>query len=125
MNPKTRTLVLILLCFALGAVAGYVGEKYYFGNRPSRRPDPAQVRKDFAQRLHLDSTQVLQVDSVFDLHRKKMEDIRKLFAEDRDSLRAGIRKLLSPEQSKLYDEYVKQMDSRDTKRRDTDKPPQK
>jgi hypothetical protein len=121
MNPKTKTLFLILLCFALGAVSGYIAEKYYFGNRTPRRPDPTQVRKEFAQRLRLDSIQILQVDSVFDVHRKKMEDIRKLFSEDRDSLRGGIRKLLSPDQSKLYDEYVKEMESRDVRRRESEK----
>ncbi len=119
MNPKTKTLLLILLCFALGAVAGYIGERNYSGSRQPHRPDPAQVRKEFAQRLHLDSTQVLQVDSIFDVHRKKMEEIRKLFAEDRDSLRVGIRKLLNAEQGKLYDDYVKQMDER---RRESEKP---
>ncbi|HTP13273.1 MAG TPA: hypothetical protein VMM37_06565 [Bacteroidota bacterium] len=123
MNPKTKTLLLILLCFALGAIAGVFGDRYFLGNRAPHHPDPAQVRKEFAQRLHLDSTQVLQVDSIFDVHRKKMDDIRKLFTEDRDSLRAGIRKLLSPDQSKLYDDYVHQMESRDTKKREPEKSP--
>jgi hypothetical protein len=121
MNPKTKTLFLILLCFALGAVSGYIGEKYYFGNRMPRRPDPAQVRREFAQRLHLDSIQVLQIDSIFDVHRKKMEEIRKLFSEDRDSVRSGIRKLLSPDQSRRYDEYVKEMESRETRRHESEK----
>ncbi len=123
MNPKTKTLLLILLCFALGAVAGVFVDKYYLGSRAPHRPDPSQVRKEFAQRLRLDSTQVLQVDSIFDVHRKRMDDIRKLFAEDRDSLRAAIRKLLSQDQSKLYDDYVHEMDSRDTRRREPEKSP--
>lgn len=125
MNPKTKTLLLMLFCFALGAVAGYVAEKYYSGSRTPHRPDAAQVRKEFAQRLHLDSSQIAQVDSLFDLHRKKMDDIRKLFGADRDSLRAGIRKFLNADQNKLYDEYTKEMESRDTRRREADKQPPK
>ncbi len=115
----------MLLCFALGAVSGYVSEKYYFGNRTTRHADPAEVRKEFAQRLHLDSLQIAEVDSVFDVHRRKMDDIRKLFSADRDTLRGSIRKLLSANQNKLYDDYIKEMESRDTRRRDSDKQPSK
>ena len=54
-----------------------------------------------------------------------MDDIRKLFSADRDTLRGSIRKLLSPEQNKLYDDYIKEMESRDTRRREADKQPSK
>ena len=43
MNPKTKTLFIMLLCFALCAVSGYVAEKYYVGNRTPRRPDASEV----------------------------------------------------------------------------------
>ncbi len=125
MNPKTKTLLLILLCFALGALLGYVGEKYYLDNRSPRRPDRAEMRREFSQRLRLDTVQIGQVDSVFDVHRKRVDEIRKLFSAELDSLRAGIRKLLRPDQGKLYDDYIKEMDSRDTRKRDGDKQPPK
>ena len=121
MNPKNKTILLILLCFALGAVAGYVADKYYSGSRPVRRPDPVQIRREFAERLHLDSIQVAGVDSLMDSHRKKMDDIRKLFSADRDSMRADITRLLNPDQKKIYDAYIKEMEARDTRKRDGDK----
>lgn len=112
MSPKAKTVVLILLCFALGVVAGFVAQRYYFAARAQHHPDYAQARKEFAQRLHLDSIQLAGVDSLMDSHRKKMEDIRKLFSEERDTLRAGIRKLLRPDQNQIYDEFIKQLDAR-------------
>ena len=122
MSPKTKTVLLILLCFALGAVVGYVAERYYLNSRNLHRPDFAQVRKEFAQRLHLDTLQLSQVDSLMESHRKKMEDIRKLFSSERDTLRAGIRKLLKPSQNSVYDDYVKELDAR---RHEGDREPSK
>ena len=112
MSPKTKTVFLILACFALGAVVGFVAEKYYLAPRGPHRPDYAQARKQFAQQLHLDTLQLTQVDSLMDSHRKKMEDIRKLFSAERDTLRADIRKMLNPDQNRIYDEFVKQLDAR-------------
>jgi Spy/CpxP family protein refolding chaperone len=125
MGPKTKTVLLILSCFALGAVAGIVAQKYYFGSRSARRPDYAQVRKEFAQRLHLDSLQIEQVDSVMDFHRKKMDDIRKLFTSERDTLRADIRKLLTPAQNLIYEDYIKGMEARESRRHEGEKQPSK
>lgn len=112
MSPKTKTVFLILLCFLLGAVVGLVGERYYLNSRPAHRADYTQARKAFAQRLHLDTLQLAQVDSLMDAHRKKMDEIRKLFSEERDTLRAGIRKLLNPDQNRIYDEFIKELDAR-------------
>ncbi|HEY6953033.1 MAG TPA: hypothetical protein VI758_11530 [Bacteroidota bacterium] len=118
MNPKTKTVLLILFCFALGAVAGIVSDRYYVGPRTSRRPDVAQMRKEFAQRLHLDTLQMTRVDSLMDFHRKRMDDVRKLFSLERDTLRADMRKLLTPAQNKIYDDYVKEMEAREARRRE-------
>jgi Spy/CpxP family protein refolding chaperone len=125
MDPKTKTVLLIFTCFVLGTVAGVVAQKYYFSPRASHRPDYAQVRREFAQRLRLDSLQVGQVDSVMDFHRKKMEDIRKLFTSERDSLRSDIRKLLTPVQTPIYEEYIKGMEARESRRREGEKQPSK
>jgi len=125
MGPKTKTVLLILSSFALGAVAGIVTDKYYLGSRSSRRPDVAQVRKEFAQRLHLDSLQTQRVDSLMDSHRKKMDDIRKSFSSERDTLRADMRKLLTPDQVRMYDDFVKEIEARDSRRREGDRPPSK
>ena len=121
MNPKTKTILLILLSFALGAAGGIMINKYYFGPRPPHRPDFNEVRREFVQKLMLDTVQVAEVDSLMDSHRKKMDDIRKLFSAERDTLRSDIRKHLRGEQNKLYDEYIKEAESRDARRREGDK----
>jgi len=125
MSPKTKTVLLILSCFLLGAVVGFVAERYYLSTRSPRRPDFAQMRREFAQRLHLDTLQLSRVDSLMDSHRKKMDDIRKLFSSERDTLRADIRKLLDPQQNSIYDEYVKEIEARDAKRHESDHQPPK
>lgn len=122
MSPKSKTVLLILLCFALGAVVGFMAERYYLGSRPTHRTDYAQARKEFAQRLRLDSLQLVHVDSLMDSHRRKMEDIRKLFSLERDTLRGDIRMLLSPEQNHIYDDYIKELDA---SRHDADRQPSK
>lgn len=112
MSPKTKTVFLILLCFALGVVVGFVGERYYLGPRPAHHADLAQARRAFAQRLHLDTLQLARVDSLMDSHRKRVDDIRKLFSAERDTLRADMRKLLNPDQNRIYDEFIKELDAR-------------
>ncbi len=118
MSPKSKTVLLLVLCFALGILVGYVGERYYFGDRQPRHPDYAQARREFAQKLHLDTLQLARVDSVLDAHRKRIDDMRKLFSVERDTLRAGIRKLLRPDQDSIYEEFVRSLDA---KRRESDR----
>lgn len=122
MSPKSKTVLFLLLCFTLGAVVGFVGERYYLGYRTPHRPDPGQARSEFAQRLRLDSLQLQRVDSLMDSHRKKMDDIRKLFSSERDTVRAGVRRLLSPNQDRIYEDYIKELDAR---RHEGDHPPSK
>ncbi len=112
MSPKTKTVLLILLCFVLGVIVGFMAEKYYLNSRLTNHPDFAQARKEFAQRLHLDTLQLSRVDSLMDSHRRKMEDIRKLFSLERDTLRGGIRKLLDSSQNRIYDDFIKEIDAR-------------
>jgi hypothetical protein len=125
MSPKTKTVFLILFCFVLGVVVGFVAERYYVGSHLSRRPDYAQARREFARRLHLDTLQLSGVDSLMDSHRKKMDDIRKLFSSERDTLRADMRKLLDSTQNRIYDEYLKEIEARDTRRHEGERPPSK
>jgi len=79
------------------------------------------VRKEFADRLKLTGNQPTQVDSILESNRKKFGEIRKeydeVFRHQRDSLRRGIRSILSPEQNLLYDQYIKEMDERESRYR--------
>ncbi len=119
MSPKAKTVLILLLSFVLGIVVGFLGERYDFGTRQPRHPDYAQARKEFAQRLRLDTLQLARMDSVMDVHRKRIDDIRKLFSLERDTLRAGIRKLLRPDQDSIYEDFVRSLDAR---RHEADRP---
>jgi flagellar basal body-associated protein FliL len=119
MQAKTKTLWLIMVVFLLGGIAGgfvgstYFGKKNAFHSRPSRE----EIQKEFATKLKLTPEQSATIDSVFEANRAKMNIISKqysqLFKAHRDSLRAEIRKQLTPEQNKLYDDFIKEIDERE------------
>ena len=121
MQAKSKTLMFILLSFVLGAVGGgYFGASYFTPKRGSR-PSHANVRNEFIERLKLTGNQPAQVDSILELNRKKFGELRKgydeVFRHQRDSLRRAIRSILSPEQNPLYDQYIKEMDERESRYR--------
>ena len=121
MQPRSKTLLFILFSFLLGAVGGLVvGRSYY--SRPNRyRPSREDIRREFTERLKLDAQQRAAVDSILEIHRGKFSDMRKRYSErfksQRDSLRLDTRKVLSPDQNTLYDEFIKEMDERESKDR--------
>ncbi|HAL56209.1 MAG TPA: hypothetical protein DCP63_06995 [Bacteroidetes bacterium] len=123
MELKTKTFLFIISSFLLGGVAGgFVGKTYFGDGSGPRRPGRAEYQKQFADRLKLSSVQAAQVDSMFESNRARFSDVQKQYSEAirlrRDTLRLEIRKLLSPEQNKLYDDYIKELEERDTRRRD-------
>lgn len=117
-TPKTRTLLLILVSFLLGGVAGGFVGKTYFGSK-SWRSSRGDVMKEFTEKLHLRPDQAAAVDSILELHKGKFVMIRKIYSEtagrQRDSLRLEIRRLLDEQQHILFDRYVKEMDERETR----------
>jgi hypothetical protein len=66
----------------------------------------------FADRLHLDNHQVAKIDTILDTYRPTLDMYRKYVRLTRDTLEEEIRKMLSPEQNKLYDDYIKELDHR-------------
>jgi uncharacterized protein YneF (UPF0154 family) len=122
MELKTKTFVFILVSFLLGGIAGgFIGRTYFASQPNAHRPSRAEVQKQFAERLKLSPAQATQVDSVFESFRQKFGEVQKgysqAFQSKRDTLRLTIRKLLTEEQNKLYDDYIKEMDEREAKRR--------
>ncbi|HXG39013.1 MAG TPA: hypothetical protein VNL36_09625 [Bacteroidota bacterium] len=119
MQAKTKTFWLIIVVFLLGGIAGgfvgstYFGKKNTFRSRPSRE----EIQKEFAMKLKLTPEQSATIDSVFEANRAKLNAISKqysqMFKAHRDSLRVEIRKQLTPEQNKLYDEYIKEIEERE------------
>ncbi len=123
MQLKTKTFAFIVLSFLLGGVAGvYVG-RVYFPRQPERRRPPwTEVQKQFADRLKLDSVQTAKVDSIMEAFRENFSRVQgqymQTFHAKRDTLRMSIRVLLTPEQNKLFDEYVKETGQREGRRRE-------
>ncbi len=118
MNPKTKTLLFILVSFVLGALVGGATVRYWSGLRTEGRyQNQADVMKAFAERLHLNDQQVAQVDTILEQRRKKFDQFRNAMIAVRDTTRQEIRKLLTPEQNKLFDEYVQEMNAREERRR--------
>ncbi|MGH2569568.1 MAG: hypothetical protein ACRDGA_14615 [Bacteroidota bacterium] len=126
MQAKAKTFLSIILSFLLGGAAGgFIGSAYFakhtsYRNRPTREA----VGKEFATKLQLTEIQSVSVDSLIEANRTKFSTLSKQysasFKANRDSLRASIRKLVTPEQNMLYDQYIREMEEREKKwRQDT------
>jgi hypothetical protein len=123
MELKTKTFLFILISFLLGGVAGWYVGRTYFPRLPERhRPSWAEVQKQFSDRLKLDATQTVKVDSITEAFRNSFSQVQGeymgLFRAKRDTMRMSIRALLSPEQSKLFDDYIKETGQREGRRRE-------
>jgi hypothetical protein len=125
MELKTKTFVFIVVSFLLGGVAGgFIGRTYFApgpgGHRP---PNRVEMQKQFADRLKLTPVQSTKVDSILESFRENFSQVQshywQSFHSKRDTLRLSIRALLSADQNKLFDNYIKEMDEREARRRDT------
>jgi len=124
MELKTKTLVFIVLSFLLGGVAGgFIGKNFFSGPTGNRRPSRSEMSKQFNERLKLSPVQSASVDSILESFRQNFSQVQthywQTFHAKRDTLRLSIRALLSPDQNKLFDNYVKEMDEREARRRDS------
>ena len=121
MQAKSRTLVLLIVSFLLGGVAGVFADRTWLGPSGSRRASRGDVSREFAEKLKLRPDQTVAVDSILEARKEKFVAVRKGYSEtiklQRDTLRREIRKLLNPEQNGLYDQYIKEMDERETRYR--------
>lgn len=123
MELKTKTFAFIILSFLLGGVAGgFIGKTYFSGPPGGRRPNRVEMQKQFADRLKLTSEQSTKVDSILESFRGNFSQVQshywQSFHGKRDTLRLSIRALLTEEQNKLFDKYIKEMDGHESKRRD-------
>jgi hypothetical protein len=122
MQLKTKTFGFIIIGFLLGGVAGvFIGRTYFAGQTGGHRPGRAEIQKQFATRLRLDSLQSARVDSLMESYRQKFGDVQKHYWETirlkRDTLRLEIRQLLTAKQIGLYDDYIKEINERESRRR--------
>ncbi|MCI0708409.1 MAG: hypothetical protein L0Y80_13100 [Ignavibacteriae bacterium] len=122
MSARTKTFLFIIVAFLLGGVGGgFVGKDYFNRGRSHKKPERSEIRKHFAEKLQLDQRQQATVDSIVEVHRSKIDTISQQYSQrfklQRDTLRQEIRKLLTPEQNTRYDEFIKEIDERDQKKR--------
>jgi len=123
MELKTKTFAFIVLSFVLGGVAGVFLGRSYFAAQPDRhRQSWSGVQKQFADRLKLDAAQTAKVDSILEAFRQNFSVVQgqywQSFHAKRDTLRMSIRALLTTGQNKLFDDYVKETDQRESRRRE-------
>jgi hypothetical protein len=123
MGLKTKTFAFVVMSFLLGGVAGgYIGKTYFATQGGGHRPTRAAMQKQFVDRLHLNATQAAKVDSILEAYRQNFGQVQsgywQTFHSKRDTLRLSIRALLAPEQNKLFDDYIKETDGREAKRRE-------
>jgi Spy/CpxP family protein refolding chaperone len=122
MQPKTKTILFVILSFILGVAVGWFLEsRVFIMARGGEGHGPGDFHKVLAERLHLDQRQIAQVDSILGEHRQRMEEFRKQTLAVRDTIRLEIRKVLNPEQAKLFDGFIQEINSREARRREPPK----
>lgn len=123
MKPKTKTLLFIVLSFVLGiAVGWFLEDRVFTMVRGSEVHGPGDFHKVLVERLHLDQRQIAQVDSILGIHRSRIDGFRRQTLAVRDTIQMEIRKLLNPEQTKLFDGFIQELNSREAKKHE---PPKK
>ena len=123
METRRRMIIYIVASFILGAVGGaFVGSRFFAPTHEwSGRREGSSPVKEFAARLKLDERQTQAVDSILESQRAAFDTIRKsygtAFRMQRETIRAHIQGLLNDEQRKLYEEYIKEMEDKEARRR--------
>jgi hypothetical protein len=119
MQPKTKTLTFILLSFFAGIILGWFLEsrvlRMIHDGKESGRIDFHQL---LVERLHLDQQQIVLVDSILDMRKARIETIRKHVAASKDTTNMEIRKILTQEQIKLYDQLIEELEKKFPKRKE-------
>ena len=119
MKPKTKTVLFIVLSFALGILLGGFLERQGFGGLvASETPSQGDFHKVLVERLQLEPQQITQVDSILGIHKERVDALRKQILSIRDTTRHEIRKLLTPEQSKRFDAFIQELNEREAKKKE-------
>ena len=117
MQPKTKTILFILLSFLLGILCGWFLEDRMLNKTQFHKGrDHGDFQKILNERIHLDERQRAQVDSILESRKQKMEIFRNQTLAIRDTTRMEIRKILNIEQTKLFDEFNQEVDNKEAKK---------
>jgi hypothetical protein len=122
MQPKTKTIIFILLSYLLGILCGWFLEDRIFPSvKHSQNRGPGDFQNMLVERLHLNDQQAAQVDSILETRRLKMDVFRKQAIAMRDTIRMEISKILNADQKKLFNEIIQDIDSKEAKRHEHEK----
>ncbi len=109
---RFRFICLIVLCFLIGAVIGTVYESLASGDFGKKRVRMSEM----VAKLDLSDNQKAQLDTILEQGRKCMVDInttyRSEFGKVKNTTRAQIQKILTPDQQKQFDEMMAEQDAR-------------
>ena len=109
---RFRFICLLVLCILLGAVIGTVYESLASGDSGKRRVRMSEMMT----KLDLSDGQKAQLDTILEQGRKCMVDIntayRSEFGKVRNTTRAQIREILTPDQRKEFDEMMAEQEAR-------------
>lgn len=119
-----RVYIYFALTFLLGILAGGAGA-FFVGKRPPEPPGSPVRRERILRRmtreLDLNDKQAQQIRAIMEDAGGKMESLRTQHRPEFDAVRATardeIRKLLSPEQTRKFDEMVRKVEERRKKLR--------
>ncbi len=115
---RTAIAFYIGLVFASGVVLGIFGQRLYTTSvvTAKQRPNPEELRKkiiaEYESRLKLSPEQVIQINSIMDETRARMEETRKgmrpAYQKIHEEQVAKIRGILNPDQQAEYDKLRKE-----------------
>ena len=113
---------MLMLTFALGAVAGVVSGHLYetrlkpAGPRPGARMAPPDIVEEFSQGLSLNSDQKGKLKQIIDRGREHYRALSLQFRPQydaiRDETRQEIRQILTEDQKARFEKIIHEMDER-------------
>jgi|WetSurMetagenome_2_1015567.scaffolds.fasta_scaffold581146_1 hypothetical protein len=130
MKSKLGMVLLWILVFLLGGIAGAVSHHLYKSYMPPSREDILNKwRKDLKKDLKLDERQADSIMAIFDERFKRkqalIQELRPQFDAIRNESNDKIRGILSDEQQKLFEERLKRIEKRRTQYAPPAPPPSK
>ena len=116
----------IVIAFVIGGTAGFLAARMCAGLMKHHRWDngksPGQMLDRFSSKLHLTAEQRQQIGAILEAKRQKLDalrgEIRPKFQELHASTSAEIRRLLNPDQQRIFDEMQAKRDARRKRFRD-------
>lgn len=121
LTSKLKAHLIIVTAFTLGVAVGASGQ-YLLSNHTSPRPASTvtDVSNELSRVLTLDLSQRAQVSQILGECQRRSQELkdqtRPQFQGIRDNARDRIRAILSEEQRSIYNQWLKDLDSKREKR---------